>query len=50
MSNKVGNGKLGAWGGELPREMAMERLSDDENTAGALVDGGGDTTARRGVR
>jgi hypothetical protein len=50
MSNKAGNGRLGAWGGELPRETALGRLRDDENKEGALVDDGGDTAARREVR
>jgi hypothetical protein len=47
VSNTAGKGKLGAWGGVLPREMALERLSDSENNEGPWVDGGGDTAARR---
>jgi hypothetical protein len=33
-SNEAENGKSGAWGGGLPRETTLERLSDGENTAG----------------
>jgi hypothetical protein len=39
------NGKLRAWVGWLPRETALERLSNDEDTARALVNGGGDSVA-----
>jgi hypothetical protein len=49
-NNRVGQGKLRAWGGWLPREMALEHLSDGKDTARALVDGGRDTAARRDVQ
>jgi hypothetical protein len=49
-NSRVGKGKLRAWGGWLPRETALEHLSDSKDTARALVDGGRDTTARREVR
>jgi hypothetical protein len=45
-STMVGNGKSGAWGGGLPREMALGSLSDGENIAEPWVNGGGDMAVR----
>jgi hypothetical protein len=44
-----GNGKSEAWGGELPQETALERLSDGEDTVGPWVNGSGNMATRRGV-
>jgi hypothetical protein len=40
-------GKSRAWVGWLPREMTLERLSNGEDTARALVDGGRDSATWR---
>jgi hypothetical protein len=43
---RADKGKIGARLGWLPREKGQGRLSDDEDTARALVDGGGALATR----